>query len=70
MIAEALSKLATDKVTPIRRPTTTRKRNEGTAQTDGTAWSANSERALDPPRSHQEETRYTLAPTSVRRPAR
>jgi integrase len=31
VIAEALSKLATDNVTPIRRTTTTRKRKEGTA---------------------------------------
>jgi hypothetical protein len=30
-IAEALSKLATDNVTPIRRTTTTRKRKGGTA---------------------------------------
>jgi hypothetical protein len=31
VIAEALSKLATDNVTPIRSTTTTRKRKEGTA---------------------------------------
>ena len=31
VIAEALSKLATDNVTPIRRTTTTRNRKEGTA---------------------------------------